>query len=291
MSSSRHPIALSAERLVGDSTRLLALVMVLPLVDGIFPALVLAGALDDPVGIIEVGVLIFGGSATIAVVLVELEGSVRERSLAVAAVGVPLIVLAGIETALAPTIGGLLNLAIFERFAGLVILAVAAHTASARVGEYIPRPAVVVGLGLVASIDLSAVAVVFDADPALMVRGMAAAGIGVAVALSVALASPWLHRVVAIDRFRFGSAVALGVLGLSIVGVIPSSAPLPLAVLAVSALFAFDPDGVGASGSPPQPAPGGLPAAFADGGGADEDRQDESPSPDPDDSVERAPWQ
>jgi len=40
MSVSRHPVALRLEQRVGSATKLLATVMVLPLVDGIFPALV-----------------------------------------------------------------------------------------------------------------------------------------------------------------------------------------------------------------------------------------------------------
>ena len=66
MSTSQHPVALRMERIVGGDARLLALVMMLPLVDGVFPALILAGALDDPLGAIQVGLLIFGGSATVA---------------------------------------------------------------------------------------------------------------------------------------------------------------------------------------------------------------------------------
>ena len=53
MSSSRHPIALRLEQQVGGATKLLATVMLLPLIDGIFPALVLAGALSSTVGILQ----------------------------------------------------------------------------------------------------------------------------------------------------------------------------------------------------------------------------------------------
>jgi len=72
MSVSQHPVAVRLEQQVGEGTRLLATVMALPLVDGIFPALILAGALASPLGIIEVGLLVFGGSATLAVVLAEM---------------------------------------------------------------------------------------------------------------------------------------------------------------------------------------------------------------------------
>ena len=79
MSVSRHPVALRLEQRVGRGTRLLATVMSLPLVDGIFPALIIAGALSSPLGILETGLLIFGGSATVAVILAEMGGTRRAQ--------------------------------------------------------------------------------------------------------------------------------------------------------------------------------------------------------------------
>ncbi|HET7322917.1 MAG TPA: DUF5794 domain-containing protein [Halococcus sp.] len=242
MSRSQHPVALGLERQVGGAARLLATVMALPLVDGIFPALVLAGTLDDPSGILEVGLLVFGGSATLAVILAEMDGTRSERVKTTLAVGVVVVALATVETALAPTIKSLLDLATFERFAALVILAVAAKTASARVGEYLPRPAVIVGLGMVASFNPMGAQFVTIPDPTLVLRGAAAAGVGVAFALCIAVTSPWLHDMVDIDRFRFGSAVALCVLALSVLGFVPDDTPLALAVLCVTGLLAFDPE-------------------------------------------------
>ncbi|QLH83379.1 DUF5794 domain-containing protein [Halosimplex pelagicum] len=299
MSSSQHPVALTVERRVGGATKLLATIMCLPLVDGIFPALVLAGALGDPVGILEVGLLIFGGSATVAVVLAEMDGSRREVATAILAVGAVLIPVAAVEAALAPTIRDMLNMPVFSRFAGLVILTVAAKTASARVGEYLPRPAIVIALGLVASFDPSGVSLSVTTDPELIGRAVAAAGVGVGFALLVALLGPWLRAVVDIDRFRFGSAVALGVLPLSIFGLVPGDAPIALAVLGVTALFAFDPDGDREYDG----VPGDVSddAAVADGGDP-EDADASEADADEDESVpgrvsdyvttddERAPW-
>ncbi|WP_459193842.1 DUF5794 domain-containing protein [Halosimplex sp. J119] len=297
MSSSQHPVALAVERQVGGATRLLATIMCLPLVDGIFPALVLAGALDDPVGILEVGLLIFGGSATVAVVLAELDGSRREQATAILAVGAVLIPVAAVEAALAPTIRDALSMAVFERFAGLVILAVAAKTASARIGEYLPRPAVVITLGLVASFDPSGVALTVTTDLELVARAVAAAGVGVGFALLVALLGPQLRAVVDIDRFRFGSAVALGVLPLSIFGLVPGDAPIALAVLGVTALFAFDPSGDREYDAVPEELANGTVADSGDSevvDGAEADEADESVPSRVSDYVttddERAPW-
>ncbi|WP_458187895.1 DUF5794 domain-containing protein [Haladaptatus sp. NG-WS-4] len=239
MSSSQHPIAYRLERQVGGPTKLLATVMALPLVDGIFPAMVLAGALDTWVGILQVGLLVFGGSATVAVILAEMDGTPREQATTVLAVGVGLVALAAVEAAFAPTIASALNLHVFERFAALVIAAIAAKTASARVGEYLPSPGIIIGLGMLASLDPAGFELVTTLDTTRVLHAVAAAGSGVAFALAVAVFGPWLRNVVDIDRFRFGSAVALGVLPLSILELAPGRAPL--AVLAVTSLLALDP--------------------------------------------------
>jgi hypothetical protein len=258
---------------VGGATKLLATVMCLPLIDGIFPALVLSGALDDPLGIIQVGLLVFGGSATVAVILAEMDGDRNDHVKAVLGVGVVVVTVAVIEAALAPTIQNLLNLEIFERFAGIVILAIAAKTASARVGELLPRPAVIVGLGLVASLDPSGAELVVQTDLGMMLNAGAAAGVGAGFALLVALLGPYLRNAVDIDRFRFGSAVALGVLPLGLFGIIvPPNAPLALAVLLVTAVLAFDPDRAREAEANWEPHEGPA-AAVTDGG--DEDLPDE----------------
>ena len=293
MSSSQHPIALRLERSVGDATKLLAVVMFLPLLDGIFPALLLAGALDGAVGILQVGLLVFGGSATLAVILAEMGGTPREQATVVLALGVPLVALAAIEAALAPTIASLLDLVIFERFAALVIAAVAAKTASARIGEYLPRPAVIVGLGFVASLDPAGVQLAFAPDPMLVVRGAATAAVGVAFALGVAVLAPWLREAVDIDRFRFGSAIALGLLPLALLGITPDQAPL--AVLVVAGVLAYD-SGAGAAGTDEDAPSAPNESAVADGGeddfdggGAAEPEEGRTRSPYP--GPEREPWQ
>ncbi|SDY42641.1 hypothetical protein SAMN05216564_105120 [Halopenitus persicus] len=242
MSVSQHPVALRLERHVGGATKLLATVMALPLIDGIFPALVLAGALSTPVGILETGLLIFGGSATMAVILAEMDGTRREQVASVLLIGALVVPLAALQAAIAPTLAGLLDLEIFQRFAGLVILTIAAKTASAKIGDVLPSPSVIIALGLIASVSPSGAELAFSSDPTIVARGAAAAAVGVGFALFVALAAPQLRGHVNIDRFRFGSAVALGVLALPILGILQTDAPIALAVLIVTGLFAYDPD-------------------------------------------------
>ena len=300
MSVSRHPVALRLERQVGGATRLLATVMALPLLDGIFPALVVAGALTVPFGILETGLLIFGGSATVAVILAEMEADRRQQIRSILLLGAVLIPAAALEAAVAPTIYNLLDPAIFERFAGLVILTVAARTASAQVGEYLPRPAIIIGLGLVASFQPAGAAVAFVADPWLIARAAAAAGVGVGFALAVAALGPQLRGSVDLDRFRFGSAVALGMLALSVLGLMPTDAPVALGVLGVTAVFSLDVGGESEGDYAPDSlldatvTDGGDGASDADSADADEDEDEEETVDDSRYGISadesRAPW-
>ncbi|WP_277555565.1 DUF5794 domain-containing protein [Halobaculum limi] len=295
MSTSAHPIALRLERQVGGATRLLATVMALPLVDGIFPALVIAGALTVPFGILETGLLIFGGSATMAVVLAEMQGTPREKAISILLLGVVLIPVAMVEAALAQTIQSLLDTAVFHRFAGLVILAVAAKTASAEIGEYLPSPGAIIGLGLLASFQPSGAELIVTMDPSLLARAGAAAGVGVGFALAIALGGDHLRERVDIDRFRFGSAVALGMLALSVLGLLPTDKPVALGVLFVTGLFAYDPNaeselgsGDDAASSPQTDAPADA-AVTTDGGddlaGADQRAESNADATDAADST------
>jgi hypothetical protein len=258
---------------VGSATKLLATVMVLPLIDGIFPALVVAGVLSTATGVVETGILIFGGSATAAVILAEMDGDRREMVTSVLLIGAVIIPLAALEAAFAPTFRGFLNLPVFERFAGLVILTIAAKTASSEIGEFLPSPGVIISLGLVASFDPSGFAI--ETSPEYVLNGAAAAGVGVAFALSIALLSPHLRGRVDIDRFRFGSAVALGVLALPILlgpfDLMQTEAPIALAVLAVTTLFAYDPNaGPAGDDSPDDDSPDDGPGDVDDAGEGDD---------------------
>lgn len=248
MSVSDHPIALRLQQRVRGPTKLLATVMGLPLVDGIFPALVIAGALTteagalDPAGVVQTGLLIFGGSATVAVILAEMDGSRGEKVTSVLILGLVLIPIAVVEAAFAETLRSVLDFETFQRFAAVVILAIAAKTASAEIGTYLPSPGTVIALGLVASVRPAGAELVVTIEPSTLLAAAGAAGTGIAFALGVALAAPQLRGVVDLDRFRFGSSVALGMLAIEVLGLMPVQQPVALAVLAVSAVFAYDPD-------------------------------------------------
>lgn len=271
MQIDEHPLVEAFSGRIADSTRLLAAVMGLSLVDGIFVAVVLAGGLSSIVGIIEIGVLIFGGSATVAILLGHDE-SIREQVVSILLIGVVIIPIAAVQSVLAVLVESALNLEIFRRFAGLVIIAIAAKIASAKISDYIPKPSVIILFGLVASLELSGFTVDFTADTGLFLRGAAAASVGILFALLIAVTAPYLRENVDVDRFRFGSAVALAMLALPILGISDPNLPIALLILGVSAILAYSP--------PPEK---------EDGGRKIESNEEESPESDTTE-TQRQPW-
>ena len=123
-----------------------------------------------------------------------------------------------------------------------------------------------------------------------MLRAAAAGGVAVGFALAVVALQPYLRQVVDIDRFRFGSAVALGTLALSVFGLVPSQAPL--VVFGVAGLLAFDPEEADVDTPDVPPAaddgPDGQPAT--PDGGSDPDDEAAYGYPGEDGAEERAPW-
>lgn len=275
MSVSEHPVALSIEQRVGGTASLLATVMALPLLDGLFVALLLAGTLETTVGMVETGLLVFGGSATVAVILAEMDDEPRKLLRSILLIGAVLIPLAALQAAIAPMLASVLDLVIFERFAGVVILAIAAKTASSKVSEYLPRASIIILLGLIGSLQPAALEISVVLDGELMARAAVTAAIGVAFAMVVAAAAPTLRGAVDIDRFRFGSSVALGVFALPILGVLNTEAPIALAVLVVAAVLAYSPDGSSALGSETT-SPGDPGGKSVDDGGTDSPKAPES---------------
>lgn len=246
MSASGHPVAkrlvkrLSAIRGADSPSRILATVMLLPLVDGIFPAFVLAGGLDSVAGIFQTGLLVFGGSATVAVVLAEFGHDRRNNLRHIATVGGLLIPLAAIEAVFAPTFASVIDTDLFEPFAAIVLFAIACKTVSAEVGKYLPRPSVIIALGFLASVNPETFEVATTVDFELVGRAILAALVGVLFAALVAVFREQIATSVDVDRFRFGSAISLGILGVALLDVVPMSAPL--VILAVATILSYHPE-------------------------------------------------
>lgn len=238
MSSSQHPVAASLSKYVSGPTLLLGMVMGLPLIDGVFAAVIISGGLTSIADALQVGLLLIGGSATLTVILTELHGSIRTNLKRVAVVGTAIILFAAVQAAVAPTIESLINTDIFVRFAALVLFAIGARHASARLEELLPTPGMIIALGLLASFQPNGAAFELIADTEVIGYAVLAAVVGVVFATVSVLVRDFLVEIIHIERFRLGGGLALSVIGLSLVGLAPQNSAL--VVLALAFLLSLD---------------------------------------------------
>lgn len=230
-----------------DATRALLLAMGLPLVDGVFPALVLGGALDSIPGLLVVGGTIFGGPWMLTITFEEMAGDDRRtrilRVLKVAAIVVPA---AGLEAVAAPTLASLLDMSVFHVFSALIILTVGASIANDVLAAKLVAPKYLLAAGAVASVTARLVAPApieptVIVNPLVIAQAMGAATIATTVALTGAALGPRVDDHLDDDAFRTGAGIALALVPLSIAGVLPSLSSLAVFALAV-AFAVCDPD-------------------------------------------------
>ena len=219
-------------------TRRLGIVLGLPLADGVFVTLVLAGVLDTTAGIVMTGIVIFGGSAAAAVVLADLETDRRTQLRGIGLLALVIVPIAGVQATLAPSISAQFNVVWLEWVAATVLLVIAAELASSRVRNWLPRPGVIVLVGVILSLRPDMNALALSVDSGLFVRGGVAAMLGVAIITLIILSGPEIRRWVNITRLRFGSAISLGVLALGLIGTVPKETAV--VVLLLAAILAIE---------------------------------------------------
>ncbi len=210
----------------------------LPLVDGVFAMVAVAGVLDSPVGVVLVGTMIFGGSGAITVVLTDFDGEGRSYLPGMASLGVVLAFLAGLQASMAPMAMALMDTATLRLVAVLVLLLVAAQIGSDRLGDRSPRIGLVVLVGLLLSIRPAGGIPALSVDPVLGMAGVTAALLGVLVAGATLVLGSRLRRWLDRDRFRHAGGISLAVLAVSLV--LPFPSETSLLILALGILFAVD---------------------------------------------------
>ena len=218
---------------VDDRTRRLAVVFGLPLLDGVFISLVLAGMLESIMGIVVMGVLIFGGVATAAIILADTASSPRATLRRLTIIGSVAVPVAGIQAALAPNLAMVLNIAILERVAALVLVLLAISLVAPHVGNRLPSPWMVMAVGLLISVEPNGLTTGIAVSSTLLAQGAAAAMIGVVVAAAVAIGSDTLQRGLDPERLRSGAGVALAVVALSLVSPLPTVSAVLILLLAL----------------------------------------------------------
>jgi hypothetical protein len=222
------------------ATRSLLLAMGLPLVDGVFPALVLGGALETIPGLFVVGGTIFGGPWMLTIIFDQMTGdSLQTRVRRILKVTAVVIPAAGLEAVAAPTIASLLDIGVFHVFSALIILTVGASIANDVLAGVLVAPKYLLGTGLVASVSArvlspAPITPAVVVDPVVVAQAMGAATIATTIGLAGAVLGPRIDDRLDNNAFEVGAGIALALVPLSIAGLLPSLSSLAVFALAVA---------------------------------------------------------
>lgn len=211
---------------IGSREQELLTVMGLALVDGVFPVLILSGALETPLQAIQVGLLVFGGSATAAVVFGEFDGGLWANLKSVMTVTIIISAIALIESMLAPVISSVLTIQRLEIFAAIALFIVAVRVSGASINKYLPSPVFVIGVGLLLSFQLGGAPTNVTYQTDLVFNTLIAVTAGSVFTATLVVIKHLFSEVINLERLQQGSAIALGLLVLALLGVVPQSASL-----------------------------------------------------------------
>lgn len=221
---------------LSPSARKLIVVSLLPLVDGVFLTVLLSGEVTSVLEAVKYGVLLFGGAGTLAIILTELPTSLTDRIEIVMFVGILLVCGSAAVALLASSLSDVFYTPTLRLFAAIVIGLIAIETIDQEWN--IPSPASVAGLGVLISIRPHLITEVSTSyEPQILFYAVVAGLTGVIFALTVAVLRELVQGQINMVYLRYGCAISLGLLSLTIVGIVPSI--YSVAVFSASGVVAY----------------------------------------------------
>lgn len=222
-----HPIRRTLKWLFPSAeVRELAVVMLLPIPSGVYAAFVLAGGLASIEGVVQVGLLVFGGSASAAIILSQFHEDRREELHGVGGIGLLLVPAAALTAIFAPTLQQVLHESLFTLVTVGVILLIAFEAECEYTASVIPR---IERLGI-GTLAIAIVSAIINVQHGIQVRvvvnrwlifkSIAAAVVGLGFVTILILLRPQIQKRVEMAKFETGCAIALTFVALDLAGIV-----------------------------------------------------------------------
>lgn len=197
-------------QLLDDSSRKLAFILCLPLIDGVFATLLVTGAVNTFSQMLNIAITIFTGAGALAVLYSE--ASNRKEAVQMVNNVIPVLLAGVIAVALiAPIFEQLFRTELLKYAAGLAISSIALQLADIEIAERIPPTAVIL-TGLVLSYQ-GPVNIVLTLEYVLPALGTALIAI-----TGLYLATGLKKYGMNLQYIRYGGSAVLGIIAMSLFG-------------------------------------------------------------------------
>lgn len=197
-------------QLLDDSSRKLAFILCLPLIDGVFATLLVTGAVNTFSQMLNIAITIFTGAGALAVLYSE--ASDRKEAVQMVNNVIPVLLAGVIAVALvAPVFEQLFRTELLKYAAGLAISSIALQLADVEIAERLPPTAVILtGLLLSYQGPVNLVLTLEYVIPALSTALIAITGLYLATGLK--------KYGMNLQYIRYGGSAVLGIIALSLFG-------------------------------------------------------------------------
>jgi len=197
-------------QLLDDSSRKLAFILCLPLIDGVFATLLVTGAVNTFSQMLNIAITIFTGAGALAVLYSE--ASNRKEAVQMVNNVIPVLLAGVIAVALiAPIFEQLFSTELLKYAAGLAISSIALQLADIEIAERIPPTAVILtGLLLSYQGPVNLVLTLEYVIPALSTALIAITGLYLATGLK--------KYGMNLQYIRYGGSAVLGIIAMSLFG-------------------------------------------------------------------------
>ena len=218
--------------LYDEDTRRLITILSLPLIDGVFPTLLVSGALATFSDLLMVSLTIFAGAGALAILYSSSENSREARRMVLKSAPV-LVTGAVVVSLIAPVFEQMFSVAMMQTVAGLALLSIALNMFGVEKASNFPVPAIILtGLMLSYRGPESIVFTLEYLQPAVITSLMAVSALYIASSID--------HSLLNIDTIKTGGATVIALIAFSQLGV-PVPENTPLFVLASSLLVSYRP--------------------------------------------------
>lgn len=211
---------------ISTEYRYLAILMGLPLVDGVFLTIVMTGGLESLSDAFMVGSFILGGGAVVAMILSEFEddriASIKRIMVFSLLVGI----VASIQALLAPTLAGFIETEILKYGAVLALISISLRILPTDKTDYVPQPIYIIAVFIILSVDISQAETVFNPNYNLIqpIYAIVATLVSATICILTVTLKPYIRDKANTKILKFGTSIGLIVVSLNIMGLLPSVA-------------------------------------------------------------------